>query len=281
MGCSPQSDKRKDTYTRATTARPFWFQWIATPVVLTPWAKGLSGYSPPDSYTGLVREDGAGFSQIFEGRAGSLKASICEKLNQNEISEDEAWELFAAGIERDGEPTKQGIAERAHSYREDIDSALSQLGWIEVDGRPTDAGYRFVTICERYGGSNSSAAVDYVGATLLKAGHYASFLHYIYRLSEECFTANPLAFTKGTAGKPVFNEASYSEYLAFLEGKLSDDLKVMRKVSGRLRPRRRTPFQAELTLLRNYGFVSRSRYRLGIGIPVDWEKVLNSLNIEI
>jgi hypothetical protein len=177
---------------------------------------------------------------------------------------------------------KQGVRDRAHSYREDLDSALSHLQWIDNDGRPTDYGYRYMTICERYGGANAPAAVEYVGASLLQTGRYAAFLHYVHRLSERKFRADPLAFTRETAaGRPVFTEESYDEYLAYLRDGLSEELKVMRKVTGRRRPRVRTAFQAELTLLRRYGFVSKRRYRLGVGIPIEWEQVLEALNVDL
>jgi hypothetical protein len=211
-----------------------------------------------------------------------LKATIVEQLNAGAITENEGWEQFAAGITGlSGRQNKQGVRDRAHSYREDLDSSLAQLEWIEVDGRPTDFGYHYAALCERYGGANSTAAIDYVGATLLQLGHYGSFLHYVHRLSEKKFAANPLDFTQKKNGTPTFTEVSYANYLAYLESELADNLKVMRKVSGRARPRQRTPFQAELTLLRNYGFVSRTRYRLGVGIPIDWERVHEAMNIEL
>jgi hypothetical protein len=262
--------------------RAFWFEWILTAEVLQPWIKAGGKYAEPNSFTRIEKDDRTGRSQIFEGRRGSLKATIVDQLNAGKISEDTAWEQFAAGISgAPGRQNKQGIRDRAHSYREDLDSSLAQLKWIEPDGRPSDFGYHYMTLCERYGGANSIAAVDYVGATLLQSGHYGSFLHYVHRLSERKFSINPLEFTQKVGGLPVFNEASYAAYLGYLEAQLSDELKVMRKVSGRARPRRRTPFQAELTLLRNYGFVSKARYRLGVGIPIDWEKVQDAMNIEL
>jgi hypothetical protein len=156
------------------------------------------------------------------------------------------------------------------------------LQWIENDGRPTDFGYRYASICERYGGANSHAAKEYVGASLLQTGRYASFLHYIHRLSERTFASDPLSFTRqASSGVPTFNVESYSEYLAYLEELFVNELKVLRKTTGRNRPRTRTVFQAELTLLRNYGFVSPARYRLGVGIPIDWERVHEALTIEL
>lgn len=261
----------------------FWLEWLATPEVLTPWRLEAGVYSAPGAKTRILREDGAGFSVLWEGRINGLKETIAGMLNRGEITEPEGWELFIAGIKATGGgQNKQGVRERAHSYREDLDSALAQLQWIEVDGLPTDQGYRYMTICERYGGANSSAAIDYMGATLIQTGRYASFLHYVHRLSERKFADDPLAYTRtGPDGRPVFNEESYWEYLQDIETKFTNELRVMRKVSGRDRPRVRTTFQAELTLLRNYGFVSTARHRLGVGIPIDWEQVVQALNVEL
>jgi len=36
-----------------------------------------------------------------------------------------------------------------------------------------------------------------------------------------------------------------------------------------------------LTLLRNYGFVSPQRHRLAVGIPTNWERVLDTLDIDL
>lgn len=263
--------------------RTFWFEYVATPDVLTAFVKIGGVYSTPNSYTRIEKDDGSGKSQIFEGRATGLKEKLVEELNLGTISESEAWERFATGIPAvAGKQNTQGVRDRAHSYREDLDSSISQLQWIGNDGLPTDYGYRFLGICERYGGANSHAAIEYVGATLLQSGRYASFLHYIHRLSERKFSGDPLSFARiGANGRPVFNEESYSEYLAYVEDLFVNELRVMRKVSGRNRPRTRTVFQAELTLLRNYGFVSKARHRLGVGIPIDWERVIEALNIEL
>jgi hypothetical protein len=261
--------------------RRFWFEWIATPAVLTPWVWNGSTYDTPSAFTRVRRDDDVGYSQIWEGRANGLKETIVRKLNANEIDEPTAWEYFAGGIALAGQ-NKQGIRDRAHSYREDMDSSLSQLQWIDPDGRPTDYGYRYMTICERYGGANVPAAREYLGASLIQTGRYGSFLHYLYRLSERKFSSDPLAFTADDAdGRPSFTEESYRNYLIYLEERLTDELKVMRKVSGRDRPRIRTPFQVELTLLRNYGFVSETRYRLGVGIPIDWEQVVQALDVTL
>jgi hypothetical protein len=263
--------------------RVFWFNWVATPAVLTPWIKVGSDYQTPNALTSIQKDDKTGKSQIFEGRANGLKESLVDQLNAGTISPADAWQSFAAGMSGGaGKQNKQGVRQRAHSYREDLDSSLAKLNWIDEHGRPTEYGYRFLSLCERYGGANSDIALEYVGATFLQMGRFASFLHYVHRLSEDIFSANPLAYTHpDKSGNPVFDDTSYFDYLADIEDLLANDLKVMRKVTGRGRPRVRTTFQAELTLLRNYGFVSPTKYRLGVGLPIHWEKVIEALNIEL
>lgn len=260
----------------------FWFEWVVTPSVLTPWVMNGTTYEVPGAFTRIQRDDSRGLSKIFEGRADGLKENIVMLLNAGVITEDQGWEYFAQGFSRAGRQRKQGVRDRAHSYREDLDSSALQLEWIDVDGHPTDRGHRFMSICERYGGPNSAAALEYFGATLIQTGRYASFLHYVSRLSEERFAVDPLAFTRELPnGKPVFNEDSYTEYLGEIQDVMVNDLKVMRTASGRNRPRSRITFQAELTIMRNYGFVSRSRHRLGVGIPIDWERVLDAMTVEL
>lgn len=264
--------------------RDFWFTYVATSSVLTPFVFDGSTYVPPAAFTEVQKDDGTGKSQIFEGRANGLKETICAQLNSGVNSEHDAWEMMAAGVALPGTQNKQGVRSRAHSFREDVDSSLAQLKWIDNSGHPTDQGYRFVNICERYGGANTSAAINYFGATLIQTGHYGTFLHYVHRLSEEIFMANPVAFAKSKAGISVFDEDSYWSYLEVIEEKMRDDLRVIRKVSGRSRPRTRTIFQAELTFLRKYGFIPEGRserYRLGVGLPVNWIRVHEAMKIEL
>lgn len=260
----------------------FWFDWILTPAVLTPWIFDGTIYRTPGAYTGIQRDDERGFSQIFEGRADGLKENIVDLLNLGVISEDQGWEYFARGFSRVGHQRKQGIRDRAHSYREDLDSSTLQLEWIDSDGHPTDRGHKFMSICERFGGPNSSAAREYFGATLIQTGRYSSFLHYVARLSERIFSQDPLAYTREESnGTPMFTEDSYTEYLGDLQDAMVNELKVMRIASTRNRPRVRTMFQAELTIMRNYGFVSSRRHRLGVGIPIDWERVLDAVTVDL
>lgn len=264
--------------------RQLWFNFIATKSVMTPYAKESNKYVVSRAPTGVLKDDDSGYSVIFEGRATSLKETIVERLNAGEISEDEAWVALVSGFQKSDseEQSKQGARDRAHSYREDVDSNVAKLKWIDNEGRPTDTGYRFVNICERYhGGAQSHAAREYFAATMIQIGRYGSFLHYVHRLSEDMFGDNPLAFTERIGGTPTFTEDSYWQYLAKIQEHLVDELKVMRLASGRSRPRKRTLFQAELTFLRSYGFVAGERYRLGVGLPINWLRVHEAMEVEL
>jgi hypothetical protein len=273
-----------DNTFNSRTWRDFWFTNIATNDVLTPFISHGGLYSTPSAFTKVMKDDGSGFSQIFEGRSNGLKEFLVNRLVGGLIDENETWEAMAKGFVLLGTQNKQGVRERAHSYREDVDSAVAQLRWVDNSGRPTDAGYKFVNICERYGGANSAMAREYFGATLIQTGHYGTFLHYIHRLSEQMFTNNPLEFTVDINGQPEFTEDSYWEYLGQIQDHLVDDLRVMYKAPGRNRARTRTIFQSELTFLRKYGFLSEARnqrYRLGVGLPINWVKVHEAIQLEL
>ena len=60
-----------------------------------------------------------------------------------------------------------------------------------------------------------------------------------------------------------------------------NELKFIRTAAGRARPRSRTTFQAELTVMRNYGFVSKNGTAWVVGIPIDWEHVLEAMDDEL
>lgn len=273
--------------------RDFWFRWLANEDTLTPWDQSGKNFFVHKATTGVERDDGDGKSVLWEGQwgKGGLKSKLVEYLTSGLVSEEEAWDLFVSGnVSRKGKHLSgaakktQGVRQRAHSYREDVDSSLAHLGWIDPDGQPTEYGHRFVAICERYeGGANSNAAKNYFGATLLQAGRYGAFLHYLYRLSEEFFSAEPLRFTSkhSKTGKPVFDDDSYYKYLGEIEKRLTDDLRVQRKVSQRSADRERKAFQAELTLLRQYGFVSEARYRLGVGVTINWPNVQEAMHMDL
>ena len=113
--------------------------------------------------------------------------------------------------------------------------------------------YRYVDTCERFGEYNSGVGKTILGAALLKNANFATFLHYIYRLSENKFKNNPFEFVKKTNGNHSFEQKDYRLWLA---KELSENLCVMRKVSER-GGQSRTPFQAEFSVLRQFDFIKK------------------------
>ena len=249
--------------------RHFWFEYVFTPSVIPIWSAHVTGhYSINDAYLRLERADGAGLMMFFSGRSDSIKNQLIAQLNSRTISEDDAWERYALKVRN-----------RAHSFREDIDSGLAHLSMLDLDGKPTDLGYKFVDACDRIGNPNIGTAKRLLGAALLQNGQLATFLHYIFRLSEEEFNNEPLQFTS-TNGAGII-ELNNASYLSWLEDRLANDLRVMRKVSMRGGTARK-PFQAELSLLANYGFIANDlRFRLGVGLVINWPSVHEAMKISL
>jgi hypothetical protein len=247
--------------------RRFWFTWVATPDVLMPWKREGRRYTISDVPTRLTRDDGR--SQVFFAtRRDSVKRLIIGALSGRSIKEDEAWLLFADNVRR-----------RAHSYREDIDSGLAHFGLLESDGRPNARGYELVDLAERTGGPDSHAARLKFAEVLLVGGRLNTLLYYIHRLSEEVFAQDPLRFSTRRARHLGFNDA---EYLAYITEQMANRLKVLRTVSGRGGQQRgtaRKPFQAELTMLRRYGFVRN--FRVGVGLQIDWPRVVETIEPDL
>ena len=88
--------------------RDFWFSYIATRDVLTPFVRDGGNYVTPNVFTKTKRDDDRGYSQIFEGRANGLKEFLVGKLIRNEITEAQAWESMANGFSVPGKPKQTG-----------------------------------------------------------------------------------------------------------------------------------------------------------------------------
>lgn len=239
--------------------RKFWFQQILTGDVPKLYEEVGGRYEAVVAPTNIIRSDGLR-KVFFAGRSDSPKNKIVNKLNAGEITQETAWEEFAINIHN-----------RAHSYREDIDSGLEHLGMLEADGRPSTLGYSFVDASERTGDSNMGLPRKILGQAILKNGQLGAWLHYVYRLSENEFSSNPLAFTDQSEGRLAFKQ---TDYLLWLEDRLANELNVMRKVSVRGGTPRK-PFQAELAVLRSCGFVGG--FRVGIGLEVRWPTIQEAL----
>ena len=244
--------------------RCFWFENILTNNVSTIWQKNGNLYTPNPACTQLELDNGSP-KIFFGGRTDSVKNKIVDKLNQGSINEDQAWEEFAGNVHN-----------RAHSYREDVDSGLEHLCLIDADGKPSEIGYQFVDACERSNDCFSGKAKLILGASLLKTGGFAAFLHYIYKVSEKAFKANQLAFTTINSNQTrVFNQ---SLYLDFVRNELANTLNVMNTSSARGGTARQ-PFQAEFAILRKFQFVDK--FRIGVGLEVNWPLVQEFLEYDL
>ncbi len=244
--------------------RNFWFNTVLSNSVATIWTKVGTVYSVNNVSTELQLADGSK-QFFFSGRTDSIKNKIVDELNAGTINENEAWEKFALNVHN-----------RAHSYREDIDSGLEHLGLIESDGKPSDAGYKFVDACERTNDCHSGKPWLILGSSILKEGSLAAFLHYIYKVSERKFKQQPLAFTTAAAGgRRTFNK---NDYLTFLRNELANTLHVMNTATLRGGVQRNA-FQGEFAILRKFDFVSS--FRVGVGLEINWPLVQEFLEYEI
>lgn len=246
-----------------TIWRNFWFNNILTHDVATIWDNSTGVYIANTAPTELFLSDNTP-KMFFSGRSDSIKDKIVEELNAGQISEDQAWDKFATNIHN-----------RAHSYREDIDSGLEHLELIQSDGKPSDLGYRFVDACERTNDFHSGTPWLILGASILKNGSLAAFLHYIYKVSEEKFKVNPLAFTNIVNGHHQFDQ---DQYLDFLRDELANTLNVMNTASLRGGTARKA-FQGEFAILRKFDFISK--FRIGVGLEINWPLVQEFLDYHI
>jgi hypothetical protein len=211
---------------------------------------------------------------LFSGRSDSIKNKLVDELNLGMITENTAWEKYAIKVRKD-----------AHSYREVIDSGLFHIGFIDENGNLSELGYKYVDACEKIDDANTGIPLEILRAAVLQNGQYGAFLHYVYQISEEKFARNPLAFTtKSPSGKFIFNQTVYKEWLYNV---FANDLHLIAKSTVRAGGTR-NPFQAEIPLLKQLGFIkettptapsfkTRPKYRIGVGFEIDWPQVQNSM----
>jgi hypothetical protein len=240
--------------------RLFWFQRVLHAAAIEGWTKIGGSFQTNETPLDILRSDGKGQKKFFVGRSDSIKNKLVEDLNNGALVESDALEQLVVNYRN-----------RAHSYREDIDSSAEHLGFVDSDGRLTDDGYKFVDACERTGDPNNGLPRALFLNALLREGGLGAFLHYVYRLSEEAFSADPFAFSSLKRGKAVVGIA---DYLQWVEGQMADRLHVIRKVSTRGGVSRK-PFQAELALLRNFGIVGG--FRPGVGLVINWPALQDAL----
>lgn len=245
--------------------RYFWFKYVLHPGAIEGWDQDTSGAYHVNSTSSLIeRSDGAGKKLFFVGRSDSIKNKTVISLNSGSMTLDEAYEALAFNYHS-----------RVHSYREDIDSGCEHLGFVDSEGRLTDEGYRFVDAGERFGDANAGYPRAVFTSAVLIEGGLGAFLHYVYRLSEERFTSDPLSFTTSSRSRLEFVS---SAYLSWLENEMANNLRVMRKVSARGGATRR-PFQAELAILRQLK-IARG-FRIGLGLEINWPEFQQYLTQQI
>jgi hypothetical protein len=244
--------------------RKFWFENIIHTEALPLFHRVENNYTPVDVPSKIFQPNGQP-KKFFVGKTNSKKNVLCQSLNNKETTEANAWIEYASNIRN-----------RAHSYREDVDSGLAAFGLLEDDGKPTPLAYKYVDAVERYNDWNASVPKNILGYALLANANFLSLLHYIYRLTEEEMTQNNFSFYIEDT-----NHFNKEGYLAWLRNKLANELHVMRTVTER-GGQGRQPFQAEFAVLRQYEFVKN--FRLGVGLEINWpliHEVLDSVKNQV
>lgn len=245
--------------------RQFWFSNVLHPGLIEGWVHKGGTYVVNDTLSKVLRLDGKGPKKFFSGKSNSPKNKLVVALNKGSITLSEATKKLA-----------ENYHSRAHSYREDIDSGCDHLGFVDSSGRLTDAGYAFVDACERYGNPNEGIPRAMFLSALIREGAVGAFLHYIHQLSEERFSADPLAFSSpAKKGKYEFKP---EPYLQWLEDQLVKRLRVMRKSSARGGVKRK-PFQGEFAVLRGLGIISG--FRVGVGLIINWPQLQEAVTFEV
>lgn len=237
----------------------FWFKFVLTDPMLVGWTfdTASSSYQVGTGNAGILKSDGTGFKQFFAGRSDSIKNSLVDKLNTSRITNLDAWKNLAVNFRN-----------RAHSYREDIDSSCAHLGFIDDKGLLTPEGYSFIDACERFKDPNNGVPRELFAQALLGEGGLGAFLHYVWRLSDKHFESNPLAFTFTRPGGAI--SFDNNAYLEWVKNELANTLHVLKLGSTRGGTARK-PFQAELSILRGLKLVGK--FRVGVGLSINWPEI--------
>ncbi len=241
--------------------RRFWFTYVLTSDVQEIWI--CNGGTKSVSASPTLLKQWNGDPMVFFARRGTVKSSYVNEINAGTLSEAEAWIKFA-----------KNIRDRAHQFREDIDSGAEAVGFVDRDGRLTDSGFRYLTVCDRAGFSDAPQALQLLRQALLAEGAYLALLHYIHSISEQCFEGNPLEFSSLRADGISRNFESVP-YRNHLIDELTNNLRVAgssRTRGGRARP----PLEAEFITLRKLGLIGG--FRVGLGLEINWPAVHNALD---
>ena len=241
----------------------FWFEYILFKENIEGWQKNSDGQYVANKKKLKIKvfNKKGGYKEWFSERRNSIKNKLVKQLNDKSITISQAYEQLAENYHK-----------RAHQERENIDSFLENTNLLDQDGRITKAGYEFVDAIERTGNPHNNYSLEILRKALITDGGMRTFLHYIFKLSEEKFAENPLFFASSKINNKNNNyEFKNLEYRKWLENEFANTLKVMNKVSLRKGETKRIPFQAEFTILKKLGLVSE--YRVGVGLPINWPEV--------
>jgi hypothetical protein len=256
--------------------RHFWFRCVFHKNNWNIWTSRKGGVYQCNMASTLIRNTDGSHSVLFCDRVDSIRRKLVKSLNDGAVSEADAWREYAAHI---GGSRLPGVTNRgrAHSYREDVDSLIGGLEFIDAQGYPTPLGQRFVTECIRSGDPNSGTAKMLFGATLLRNGNFGALAHFIYRLSEQKFTEEPLAFsTRDARGNLGLNRVEYTEWLW---KSLSEDMGVLRTTSSRSGGTRGKLLD-EVAAMKFFGFVSDG-HRVAVGLPLNWSAIQQALDFPL
>ena len=243
----------------------FWFDFVLTEDVQKIWNRENDTYVVNHVPTKLVTSDGIPAYKL-SGKSNSIKNIIVEKLNNNEINEDDAWELFVKNINngRDG---------AANSYKKTVPLGIKAFELINEFERPTKLGYKFVDECEKNNNNaNGLIPMNILRFALLKNGRMDVFLDSVFKVSEEKFRTEPDAFVVGFEEGKMFCNNSY---LNWLENEFIDTLRILNK-----KEKAREIFQGERTLLKQCGFIS-GNIRRGLGFEINWPIVQRTLESDV
>ena len=208
--------------------------------------------------------------ELWSSRSDSIKTKLVKELNKGSIAEDKAWEKYV-----------KDVNSKAHSYKQTITKGLLHIGFLTPDGTLTDLGYKFVDACERIGDAETGIPFEILRASILQNGQYATLLHYMHKLSEEIFQDDFFAFSDANTIKKGALKFDQDQYLNHLHDIFSNEMNILRQSTQRAKGKSKTrkSFQAEMAVLKRYGFVrsAKTPFRAGLGLEIDWPQVHSSL----
>lgn len=247
----------------------YWFKYCFNEDILPIFSKKGKQYSVNRTKTKIMQSS-TEYMELWSSRSDSIKTKLVKELNKGSITEDKAWEKYV-----------KDVNSKAHSYKQTITKGLLHIGFLTPDGTLTDLGYKFVDACERIGDAETGIPFEILRASILQNGQYATLLHYMHKLSEEIFQDDFFAFSDANTIKKGALKFDQDQYLNHLHDIFSNEMNILRQSTQRAKGKSKTrkSFQAEMAVLKRYGFVrsAKTPFRAGLGLEIDWPQVHSSL----